>query len=317
MKKFEVQNVKDTRSGFGAGLSELGKTHPNVVALCADLTGSLKMDAFQKDHPERFFQVGIAEANMIGLAAGLAIGDKVPFTGTFANFSTGRVYDQIRQSVAYSNKNVKICASHAGVTLGEDGATHQILEDLGLMKMLPNMVVINPCDYNQTKAATIAIADYEGPVYLRFGRPAVPNFTSATDKFEIGKALMLNEGTDVTIFATGHLVWKAIEAGQILAEKGISVELINIHTIKPLDAQAILTSVSKTRAVVTAEEHQMNGGLGDSICQLLARELPTPVEMVAVNDSFGQSGTPDELMKEYGLDTSDIVSAVERVIKRK
>jgi transketolase len=317
MKNFEVQNVKDTRSGFGAGLSELGKTHPNVVALCADLTGSLKMDAFQKDHPERFFQVGIAEANMIGLAAGLAIGDKIPFTGTFANFSTGRVYDQIRQSVAYSNKNVKICASHAGVTLGEDGATHQILEDLGLMKMLPNMTVINPCDYNQTKAATIAIADYEGPVYLRFGRPAVPNFTSATDKFEIGKALMLNEGTDVTIFATGHLVWKAIEAGHILAEKGINVELINIHTIKPLDAQAILNSVRKTRAVVTAEEHQMNGGLGDSICQLLARELPTPVEMVAVNDSFGQSGTPDELMKEYGLDTKDIVAAVERVMKRK
>lgn len=317
MKKFEVQNVKDTRSGFGAGLSELGKTHPNVVALCADLTGSLKMDAFQKDHPERFFQVGIAEANMIGLAAGLAIGDQVPFTGTFANFSTGRVYDQIRQSVAYSNKNVKICASHAGVTLGEDGATHQILEDLGLMKMLPNMTVINPCDYNQTKAATIAIADHQGPVYLRFGRPAVPNFTPADQTFEIGKALLLNEGADVTIFATGHLVWKAIEAGHILAEKGISVELINIHTIKPLDAQAILASARKTRAVVTAEEHQMNGGLGDSICQLLARELPTPVEMVAVNDSFGQSGTPDELLKEYGLDTEHIVAAVERVMKRK
>jgi len=317
MKKFEVQNIKDTRSGFGAGLSELGKTNPNVVALCADLTGSLKMDAFQKEHPERFYQVGIAEANMIGLAAGLAIGGKIPFTGTFANFSTGRVYDQIRQSVAYSNKNVKICASHAGVTLGEDGATHQILEDIGLMKMLPNMTVINPCDYNQTKAATIAIANYEGPVYLRFGRPAVPNFTSATDKFEIGKALMLNEGADVTIFATGHLVWQAIEAGHILAERGISVELINIHTIKPLDAQAILNSVRKTRAVVTAEEHQMNGGLGDSICQLLARELPTPLEMVAVNDSFGQSGTPDELMKEYGLDAAHIVDAVERVIKRK
>ena len=317
MKKFEVQNIKDTRSGFGAGLSELGKTNPNVVALCADLTGSLKMDAFQKEHPERFYQVGIAEANMIGLAAGLAIGGKIPFTGTFANFSTGRVYDQIRQSVAYSNKNVKICASHAGVTLGEDGATHQILEDIGLMKMLPNMTVINPCDYNQTKAATIAIADYENPVYLRFGRPAVPNFTSATDKFEIGKALMLNEGTDVTIFATGHLVWQAIEAGHMLAEKGISVELINIHTIKPLDAQAILNSVRKTRAVVTAEEHQMNGGLGDSICQLLSRELPTPLEMVAVNDSFGQSGTPDELMKEYGLDAAHIVAAVERVIKRK
>jgi len=317
MKKFDIQNVKDTRSGFGAGLSELGKTHPNVVALCADLTGSLKMDAFQKEHPERFFQVGIAEANMIGLAAGLAIGDKIPFTGTFANFSTGRVYDQIRQSVAYSNKNVKICASHAGVTLGEDGATHQILEDLGLMKMLPNMVVINPCDFNQTKAATIAIADYEGPVYLRFGRPAVPNFTPADQKFEIGKALMLNEGTDVTIFATGHLVWKAIEAGHILAEKGISVELINIHTIKPLDAEAVLNSVRKTRAVVTAEEHQMNGGLGDSICQLLARELPTPVEMVAVNDSFGESGTPDELMKKYGLDVEHVVAAVEKVLKRK
>ena len=317
MKKFEVQNVKDTRSGFGAGLSELGKTNPNVVALCADLTGSLKMDAFQKDHPERFFQVGIAEANMIGLAAGLTIGDKIPFTGTFANFSTGRVYDQIRQSVAYSNKNVKICASHAGVTLGEDGATHQILEDIGLMKMLPNMTVINPCDYNQTKAATIAIADHQGPVYLRFGRPAVPNFTSATDKFEIGKALMLNEGADVTIFATGHLVWQAIEAGHTLTEQDISVELINIHTIKPLDAQAILKSVRKTGAVVTAEEHQMNGGLGDSICQLLARELPTPVEMVAVNDSFGQSGTPDELMKEYGLDAAHIVAAVQRVIKRK
>ena len=317
MKNFEVQNVKDTRSGFGAGLSELGKSNPNVVALCADLTGSLKMDAFQKDHPERFFQVGIAEANMIGMAAGLAIGDKIPFTGTFANFSTGRVYDQIRQSVAYSNKNVKICASHAGVTLGEDGATHQILEDIGLMKMLPNMVVINPCDYNQTKAATIAIAEYEGPVYLRFGRPAVPNFTSATDKFEIGKALMLNEGADVSIFATGHLVWKAIEAGKILAEKGISVELINIHTIKPLDAEAVLRSVRKTRCVVTAEEHQMNGGLGDSICQLLARELPTPVEMVAVNDSFGESGTPDELMKKYGLDTQNVVDAVEKVLKRK
>ncbi|MFN7313246.1 MAG: transketolase family protein [Bacteroidota bacterium] len=317
MKKFDIQNVKDTRSGFGAGLSELGKTHPNVVALCADLTGSLKMDAFQKEHPERFFQVGIAEANMIGLAAGLAIGEKIPFTGTFANFSTGRVYDQIRQSVAYSNKNVKICASHAGVTLGEDGATHQILEDLGLMKMLPNMVVINPCDFNQTKAATIAIADYEGPVYLRFGRPAVPNFTPADQKFEIGKALMLNEGTDVTIFATGHLVWKAIEAGHILAEKGISVELINIHTIKPLDAEAVLNSVRKTRAVVTAEEHQMNGGLGDSICQLLARELPTPVEMVAVNDSFGESGTPDELMKKYGLDVEHVVAAVEKVLKRK
>lgn len=317
MKTFEVENVKDTRSGFGAGLHELGKNNPHVVALCADLTGSLKMDAFQKDFPERFFQVGIAEANMIGVAAGLAIGGKIPFTGTFANFSTGRVYDQIRQSVAYSHKNVKICASHAGLTLGEDGATHQILEDIGMMKMLPGMVVINPCDYNQTKAATIAIADYNGPVYLRFGRPAVPNFTSANQVFEIGKALMLNEGTDVSIFATGHLVWKAIEAGHLLAEKGIHAEIINIHTIKPLDATAIINSVRKTRCVVTAEEHQMNGGLGDSICQLLARELPTPVEMVAVNDSFGESGTPDQLMKKYGLEAVNIVDAVLKVIKRK
>lgn len=317
MKKFEIQNVKDTRSGFGAGLSELGKTNPRVVALCADLTGSLKMDAFQKDFPERFFQVGIAEANMMGLAAGLTIGGWIPYTGTFANFSTGRVYDQIRQSIAYSGKNVKICASHAGITLGEDGATHQILEDLGLMKMLPGMIVINPCDYNQTKAATIAIADYVGPVYLRFGRPAVPNFTDATQKFEIGKALMLNEGTDVSIFATGHLVWKAIEAGHILAEKGIHAEIINIHTIKPLDEAAILNSVAKTRCVVTAEEHQMNGGLGDSICQLLARKNPTPIEMVAVNDSFGESGTPDDLMKKYGLEAGNIVDAVLRVMARK
>ena len=255
MKQYTYTEKKDTRSGFGAGLSALGKTNPNVVALCADLTGSLKMDAFAKDHPERFFQVGIAEANMIGMAAGMTIGGKIPFTGTFANFSTGRVYDQIRQSVAYSEKNVKICASHAGLTLGEDGATHQILEDIGLMKMLPNMTVINPCDYNQTKAATIAIAAHEGPVYLRFGRPTVPNFTPADQVFEIGKALMLNEGKDVSIFATGHLVWKAIEAGQQLAEMGINAEIINIHTIKPLDAQAIIQSVKKTRCVVTAEEH--------------------------------------------------------------
>jgi transketolase len=317
MKQFEIQNVKDTRSGFGAGLSELGKTNPKVVALCADLTGSLKMDAFQKDHPERFFQVGIAEANMMGVAAGLTIGGLIPFTGTFANFSTGRVYDQIRQSIAYSGKNVKICASHAGVTLGEDGATHQILEDIGLMKMLPGMVVINPCDFNQTKAATIAIAEYEGPVYLRFGRPAVPNFTAADQKFEIGKALMLNEGTDVSIFATGHLVWKAIEAGHMLAEKGINAEIINIHTIKPLDRQAILASVSKTKRVVTAEEHQLNGGLGDSICQLLSREMPLPVEMVGVNDSFGESGTPDELMKKYGLEAQNIVDAALKAISRK
>jgi transketolase len=317
MKKYTYTEKKDTRSGFGAGLSELGKSNPNVVALCADLTGSLKMDAFQKEHPERFFQIGIAEANMMGIAAGLTIGGKIPFTGTFANFSTGRVYDQIRQSIAYSGKNVKICASHAGLTLGEDGATHQILEDLGLMKMLPGMVVINPCDYNQTKAATIAIADYEGPVYLRFGRPTIPNFTPADQKFEIGKAVVLNEGTDVTIIATGHLVWKAIEAGEALAAKGISAEIINIHTIKPLDIDAILKSVLKTKCVVTAEEHQMNGGLGDSVAQFLIRNQPTPQEYVAVNDSFGESGTPDQLMTKYGLDTIDIINAAEKVIKRK
>ena len=317
MKKYTYTEKKDTRSGFGAGLSELGKSNPNVVALCADLTGSLKMDAFQKEHPERFFQIGIAEANMMGIAAGLTIGGKIPFTGTFANFSTGRVYDQIRQSIAYSGKNVKICASHAGLTLGEDGATHQILEDLGLMKMLPGMVVINPCDYNQTKAATIAIADYEGPVYLRFGRPTIPNFTPADQKFEIGKAVMLNEGTDVTIIATGHLVWKAIEAGEALAAKGISAEIINSHTIKPLDIDAILKSVLKTKCVVTAEEHQMNGGLGDSVAQFLIRNQPTPQEYVAVNDSFGESGTPDQLMTKYGLDTIDIINAAEKVMKRK
>lgn len=317
MKKYTYTEKKDTRSGFGAGLSELGKTNPDVVALCADLTGSLKMDAFQKAHPERFFQIGIAEANMMGIAAGLTIGGKIPYTGTFANFSTGRVYDQIRQSIAYSHKNVKICASHAGLTLGEDGATHQILEDIGLMKMLPHMVVINPCDYNQTKAATIAIAEHDGPVYLRFGRPNVPNFTPADQHFEIGKAVMLNEGTDVTILATGHLVWKAIEAGEQLAAKGINAEIINIHTIKPLDAEAILKSARKTKCVVTAEEHQMNGGLGDSVAQLLARELPTPQEFVAVNDSFGESGTPDELMVKYGLDALDIVKAVVKVIARK
>ncbi len=317
MKKYTYTEKKDTRSGFGAGLSELGKSNPNVVALCADLTGSLKMDAFAKDYPERFFQIGIAEANMMGIAAGLTIGGKIPFTGTFANFSTGRVYDQIRQSIAYSNKNVKICASHAGLTLGEDGATHQILEDLGLMKMLPGMVVINPCDYNQTKAATIAIANYKGPVYLRFGRPSVPNFTPADQEFKIGKALILNEGTDVTIFATGHLVWKAIEAGEYLAKQGINAEIINIHTIKPLDNSAVLASAKKTRCVVTAEEHQMNGGLGDSIAQLLARKLPTPIEMIAVNDKFGESGTPDQLMIKYGLDTVNIIDAVKKVISRK
>jgi transketolase len=317
MKKYTYTEKKDTRSGFGAGLSELGKKNPNVVALCADLTGSLKMDAFEKEHPDRFFQIGIAEANMMGIAAGLTIGGKIPFTGTFANFSTGRVYDQIRQSIAYSDKNVKICASHAGLTLGEDGATHQILEDIGLMKMLPNMVVINPCDYNQTKAATIAIAKHHGPVYLRFGRPTVPNFTQADQNFEIGKAVMLNEGTDVTIIATGHLVWKAIEAGEKLAEKGISAEIINIHTIKPLDNEAILKSLKKTKCVVTAEEHQMNGGLGDSVAQLLSRNLPSPQEFVAVNDSFGESGTPDQLMTKYGLDTINIIEAVERVMERK
>lgn len=314
---YKNQGDNDTRSGFGAGLHELGKTNPKVVALCADLTGSLKMDAFLKDFPERFFQVGIAEANMIGMAAGLTIGGYIPFTGTFANFSTGRVYDQIRQSVAYSDKNVKICASHAGLTLGEDGATHQILEDLGLMKMLPNMTVINPCDYNQTKAATIAIAEHHGPVYLRFGRPKVPNFTSATDKFEIGKALHLKDGNDVTIFATGHLVWKALEAADILAQNGISAEIINIHTIKPLDKTAVLNSVQKTGCVVTAEEHQINGGLGDSIAQLLSQNLPTPIEYVGVHDSFGESGTPEELLVKYGLDTPNIVKAAIKVMSRK
>lgn len=317
MKTITYSEKKDTRSGFGAGLLELGRSNPQVVALCADLTGSLKMDAFEKEFPERFFQVGIAEANMMGIAAGLTIGGKIPFTGTFANFSTGRVYDQIRQSIAYSGKNVKICASHAGLTLGEDGATHQILEDIGLMKMLPHMVVINPCDFNQTKAATLAIAKYHGPVYLRFGRPAVPNFSPADQVFEIGKAILLNEGKDVSIVATGHLVWKAIEAAQELEKRGISAEVINIHTIKPLDEDAILNSVAKTRCVVTAEEHQMHGGLGDSVAQLLARRAPAPQEYVAVNDSFGESGTPDELMKKYGLDSSNIVTAAERVIKRK
>lgn len=317
MKKYTYTEKKDTRSGFGAGLSELGKQNPDVVALCADLTGSLKMDAFAKEHPERFIQVGIAEANMMGIAAGLTVGGKIPFTGTFANFSTGRVYDQIRQSIAYSDKNVKICASHAGLTLGEDGATHQILEDIGLMRMLPGMVVINPCDYNQTKAATLAIAKHVGPVYLRFGRPTVPNFTPADQTFEIGKAVMLNEGTDVTIIATGHLVWRAIEAGELLAEKGISAEIINIHTIKPIDADAILKSVKKTGCVVTAEEHNRYSGLGDAVAQVLSANLPTPQEYVAVNDSFGESGVPDQLMTKYGLDAPNIVSAVERVMKRK
>lgn len=317
MKKYTYTEKKDTRSGFGAGLLELGKTNPDVVALCADLTGSLKMDAFQKEFPERFFQVGIAEANMMGIAAGMTIGGKIPFTGTFANFSTGRVYDQIRQSIAYSDKNVKICASHAGLTLGEDGATHQILEDVGMMRMLPNMTVIVPCDYNQTKAATIAIAKHHGPVYLRFGRPSWPIFTEANQVFEIGKAQLINEGTDVTIFANGHLVWKAIEAGEQLAATGINAEIINIHTIKPLDEKAILQSVRKTNCVVTAEEHQLNGGLGDAISQVLARNYPAPLEMIGVNDSFGESGTPDQLLEKYGLGAANIVAAVQKVLARK
>lgn len=317
MKKYTYTDKKDTRSGFGAGLLEVGQKNENVVALCADLIGSLKMDAFIKEFPDRFFQIGIAEANMMGIAAGLTIGGKIPYTGTFANFSTGRVYDQIRQSIAYSNKNVKICASHAGITLGEDGATHQILEDIGLMKMLPGMTVINPCDYNQTKAATIAIAEHDGPVYLRFGRPVVPIFTDADQKFEIGKAWMVNEGTDVSIFATGHLVWEAIQAGEKLAEQGISTEIINIHTIKPLDDEAVLASVAKTGCVVTAEEHNRLGGLGDSIAQLLARNTPTPQEYVAVDDSFGESGKPADLMKKYGLSADNIVEKAKLVIKRK
>ena len=317
MKEFEILGNKDTRSGFGEGLAELGRTNENVVALCADLTGSLKMDAFLKENPERFFQVGIAEANMMSVAAGMTIGGKIPFTGTFANFSTGRVYDQIRQSIAYSQKNVKICASHAGLTLGEDGATHQILEDIGMMKMLPNMTVIVPADFNQTKQATIAIAEHNGPVYLRFGRPVMPIFVKPDAKFEIGKADVLTEGTDVTIIACGHLVWKSIEAAKELEAAGISVELINMHTIKPLDVQAILKSVQKTKCVVTAEEHMMNGGLGDSVAQVLAQNYLAPQEYVAVNDSFGESGTPMELMTKYGIDTADVVNAAKKVIARK
>lgn len=317
MKKYSFTEKKDTRSGFGQGLLELGRTNPNVVALCADLTGSLKMDAFAKEFPERFFQMGIAEANMISVAAGLTIGGKIPFTGTFANFSTGRVYDQIRQSVAYSEKNVKICASHAGLTLGEDGATHQILEDVGMMRMLPNMTVINPCDFNQTRAATIAVAKYQGPVYLRFGRPSVPNFTPADQEFVIGKAIQLQEGKDVSIFASGHLVWEALEAANILFEKGIQADVINIHTIKPLDVEAVINSVKKTRCVVTAEEHQMFGGLGEAIAHTLASSIPAPIEMVAVRDCFGESGTPSQLMKKYGLDAEHIVLAAQKVITRK
>jgi len=317
MTKYVDQGKNDTRSGYGAGMTELGRTNPNVVALCADLVGSLKIQTFIDENPERFFQVGIAEANMMGIAAGLTIGGKIPFTGTFANFSTGRVYDQIRQSIAYSGKNVKICASHAGITLGEDGATHQILEDIGLMKMLPGMVVINPCDYNQTKAATIAIADYEGPVYLRFGRPKVANFTPVDQKFEIGKAVMLSKGTDVTIVATGHLVWEALTACENLEAQGISAEVINIHTIKPLDSEAVLKSVKKTGCIVTAEEHNYLGGLGESIAGMLAMNHPTPQEFVATQDTFGESGTPAQLMEKYGLNNKAIEKAVLKVMTRK
>ncbi|KQC29522.1 transketolase family protein [Flagellimonas eckloniae] len=317
MTKYTDQGKNDTRSGFGAGMTELGRTNPNVVALCADLVGSLKIQTFIDENPERFFQIGIAEANMMGIAAGLTIGGKIPFTGTFANFSTGRVYDQIRQSIAYSDKNVKICASHAGITLGEDGATHQILEDIGLMKMLPGMTVINPCDFNQTKAATLAIAEHDGPVYLRFGRPKVANFTPADQKFEIGKALMLNEGTDVTIIATGHLVWQSLLAAENLENQGISAEVINIHTIKPLDDKAILDSVKKTGCVVTAEEHNFLGGLGESVSRVLATHYPTPQEFVATQDTFGESGTPEQLMDKYGLNNKAIEAAVLKVLKRK
>ena len=316
MKKYTYTETKDTRSGFGDGLTELGKQNPNVVALCADLTGSLKMGDFKNNHPERFFQIGIAEANMMGIAAGMTIGGKIPFTGTFANFSTGRVYDQIRQSIAYSDKNVKICASHAGLTLGEDGATHQILEDIGLMKMLPGMTVINTCDYNQTKEATIAIAEYEGPVYLRFGRPKVPVFMPQGE-FKIGKAIQLTEGKDVTIVATGHLVWESIKAAEQLEAQGISAEVINIHTIKPLDEEAILKSVAKTGCIVTAEEHNKFGGLGESVARCLAINTPTPQEFVAVNDSFGESATPEELMKKYKINDEAVVAAVKKVISRK
>jgi transketolase len=308
---------KDTRSGFGEGLRILGETNPEVVALCADLTGSLKMDAFQKNYPDRFFQIGIAEANMMGIAAGMTIGGKIPFTGTFANFSTSRVYDQIRQSIAYSRKNVKICASHAGLTLGEDGATHQVLEDIGMMRMLPNMTVVVPADYTQTLQATLAIAAWDGPVYLRFGRPSVPIFTPDDAVFQIGKADVLIQGTDVTLIACGHMVWKALEAQEQLAEKGISAEVINMHTIKPLDTDAILSSVAKTGCIVTAEEHMMNGGLGDAVAQVMAKNSPAPQEFVAVNDTFGESGTPNELLKKYHLETVDIVLAAERALARK
>lgn len=317
MTKYTYTEKKDTRSGFGAGLLEAGKKNPNVVALCADLVGSLKMGDFIKEFPERFVQTGIAEANMMGIAAGMTIGGKIPFTGTFANFSTSRVYDQIRQSIAYSEKNVKICASHAGLTLGEDGATHQVLEDIGMMKMLPNMTVINPCDYNQTKAATLALVDHVGPAYLRFGRPAWPIFTDPNQKFEIGKAINFVEGSDVSIFATGHMLWLAIEAEAVLAEQGISAEIINIHTIKPLDAEAVLKSVDKTGCAVSAEEHQIAGGLGESIASLLTRNNPKPLEIVGVNDSFGESGKPVELLAKYGLSVESIVESAKKAIARK
>ncbi|AZQ44885.1 transketolase family protein [Nonlabens ponticola] len=317
MKTYTNTGNKDTRSGFGAGLTQLGDTNKNVVALCADLTGSLKMNEFADRYPERFFQVGIAEANMMGIAAGLTIGGKIPFTGTFANFSTGRVYDQIRQSIAYSDKNVKICASHSGLTLGEDGATHQILEDIGLMKMLPGMTVINTCDYNQTKAATLAIADHHGPVYLRFGRPKVANFTPEDGEFHIGKAVHLQEGSDVTIVATGHLVWEALEAAKELNEKGISADVINIHTIKPLDEEAIIKSVKKTGCIVTAEEHNYLGGLGESVARTLAQHHPAPQEFVATQDTFGESGTPAQLLEKYGLNAANIAKQAEKVIARK
>lgn len=316
-KEYKNSGSRDTRSGFGAGLLELGRSNPDVVALCADLTGSLKMDAFAKEYPERFIQCGIAEANMMGVAAGLALSEKIPFAGTFAEFATGRVYDQIRQSIAYSNTNVKICASHAGITLGEDGATHQTMEDIALTRALPNMIVINPCDYNQTKAATIAIAKHQGPAYLRFGRPSVPNFTSEETPFEIGKALTLLEGGDISIFATGHMVWHALEAAKILEEKGVMAEVINIHTIKPLDEKSVLLSGAKTQAVVTAEEHLIAGGMGELIAGLFARNNPLPVEIVAVDDQFGQSGKPNELMEHYGLTTDAIVEAAERALARK
>ena len=315
--KYTFTEKKDTRSGFGDGFYELGKSNPNVVGLCADLIGSLKMGAFQKDFPERFFQVGIAEANMMGIAAGLTIGGKIPFTGTFANFSTGRVYDQIRQSIAYSGKNVKICASHAGLTLGEDGATHQILEDIGMMKMLPGMAVINPADYNQTKAATLAIAEHEGPVYLRFGRPKWPVFTDPNQKFEIGKAITFVEGSDVSIFATGHMLWLALEAEAILQDDGINAEIVNIHTIKPIDEAAIVASTAKTGCAVSAEEHNIHGGLGESIAQVLMRNQPVPQEFVAVQDSFGESGQPEELLTKYGLSAEAIVAAAKKAIERK